>query len=242
MKEVSISGFNVVTPFGSGFDSLPGESISDFIISNCFEIDDNLESNLPLIKRFPREIKIPCISMYEAVKNVGINTRGEKKYTDIGIIVGTSFSNLKAIYDFYLDAEKYGIDKINPRLFPNTVLNSISGYASMLLGAVGANITISQGGESGVKLLEYAEDLLNRNILRKAIVCEVNLNVPTIFQHRIDYQLKPESISSLVLQIKDKGLPLNDFKIEHYDFRGKQSYAVLDIMYRLKLAERKVVG
>ncbi|WP_077702813.1 beta-ketoacyl synthase N-terminal-like domain-containing protein [Virgibacillus dokdonensis] len=226
MQPITISGYDVMTPYGD-VKSLPGKTVYDFIDSNKIYITPNSIVEIAKLRRVPKEIRLPCISMYKALKKAKVKIEETEKNPNISIVVGSSFSNLQAISELYLDAEKYGHDKLNPKFFPNTVLNSISGYASIVLNCVGANITISQGRESGKKALEFATDLLEGNKTHKVVLCEVNLNVPDAFQDVIDSDIKPESISSLVLELGGNGDKLASLT-------SQQFYTLLDLIYQLK--------
>lgn len=149
-------------------------------------------------KRLPRETKLACYAIEEAFKNSEVPIP-KKKCNKTAIIIATTFSNLNPILELYDDYLKFGVEKLNPAIFPNTVINSISGYASIVFHTTGPNITISQGKISGIKALEYSMDLLKNRVVENVVLCELNLQPPQLFHGLISQHVQSESIATLFL-------------------------------------------
>src|SRR5690606_28749306 len=115
-------------------------------------------------------------------------------------VVGTNYSNLEAIVSLDEDARKYGVNNTNPGIFPETVLNAIGGHLAEKFQLRGVNVTLSDGDETGWKLIRYAIDLLQDDWTEEVIVCMVNRFPPEPFHNgSLPYSFRRESISALRL-------------------------------------------
>lgn len=82
---------------------------------------------------------------------------------EVGVVIGTTYGNINSMVQFGEGIYTEGPRFVNPMLFPNTVINSAAGYASILLGNTGLNVTISSGNSSAVAAIMYAVTVLRRN-------------------------------------------------------------------------------
>lgn len=78
----------------------------------------------------------------------------------IGIVVGTMSGHASTNLQFHREILSVGPAKVNPILFPNTVLNAGAGLASINLQAKGCNVALSQGQASGLCALTCAYELI----------------------------------------------------------------------------------
>ncbi len=91
----------------------------------------------------------------------------------IGVFVGCSMDFIGNTVNFLNDAYKVSARLVSPINFPNTVLNSISGWVSIVLGITGINTTINTGYTSGLDAMKIAYDYINYEIIDRAIVIAV---------------------------------------------------------------------
>lgn len=237
MKKLYIGGYNVVTPDGMGIEKLIGKSLSEFNGSFLEPITLNVDHLLNKYNRLPYHTRLACASMQEACSMANIQSNLSSKDIQTGIIVATTVTNLSPINNLHEDMLNYGFSKINPRIFPNTVLNSISGYGAILLGFTGANITISEGLSSGMKAVEYAHDLLITKALKRVVVCEMNVRVPEPFSGNMDFRFFNESVVSIILQHTEDGAIYeldNNFPSHKKHLDPHFSNSILDIIYKIK--------
>lgn len=198
MENVFIKGISIITPWGVNEEafSAPSEQME-------LEIDFSpSDYGWNKLNRAPKPIRLGCVGIGEALQRAGytqpIAFEG-KEAERTGLIVASSFTNLEAICSLSEEAKKYGVQYVNPSIFPNTVLNIIAGQASIYFNIQGANITVSHGQASGWKALLYAHDLLVSDQLDRVIVCELRLRKPSEFEH-ISEVCEPESVNTIVLE------------------------------------------
>jgi 3-oxoacyl-[acyl-carrier-protein] synthase II len=79
-------------------------------------------------------------------------TNGKK----LGLTVGTAFGSLASISDYELEIFEKTPRKINPMGFANTVLNSPTSRANIWFELTSSSTTISSGGVSGAKAVEFS--------------------------------------------------------------------------------------
>ncbi|WP_068776353.1 beta-ketoacyl synthase N-terminal-like domain-containing protein [Paenibacillus sp. FJAT-26967] len=201
MEPVYITGAGCLT--APGFRSLAemlGGGLSPERENKSLRIEDVPEAP-PTLKRFKRQsraVQLATLVTGEALREAGIPfpcTDGDK----IAMVVGTDDANLDAIYRLNQEAEAYGVNNTSPGLFPDTVLNVTAGQTAIYYGLSGPNVTISSGGATSVRSLQYAVDLLASENVSHVVVCAVHLAVPEIFRENLRHQAHIETVASLLL-------------------------------------------
>lgn len=198
MRKVYITGTSTVTPWGVGEYRAVCNRDKEVLIQL-------LPSSLGWkgLDRLPRATRLGCLAMGEALQQAGYSTPISFKNeaaARTGLVVGTSYTNLEAILALGEESKQYGVQYVNPAIFPNTVLNLIAGQASIYFQIQGANITVSNGKESGWKTLLYAHDLVVKGQLDRVIACELRLHKPPVFDASHEGAQEHESIQALVLE------------------------------------------
>ena len=118
------------------------------------------------LKKLPKATKNAIVSSIACTNN--ILTEEEKK--DLGIFVGMSLSYIEHGLQFMSPAYESSPRLVSPLMFPNTVLNSISGWISIVLGSKSINTTINTGQNSGIDALKVALEFLHSKAINKALV------------------------------------------------------------------------
>ena len=118
------------------------------------------------LKKLPKATKNAIVSSIACTNN--ILTEDEKK--NLGIFVGTSLSYVEHGLQFMSPAYESSPRLVSPLMFPNTVLNSISGWISIVLGSRSINTTINTGQNSGIDALKVALEFLQSKAINKALV------------------------------------------------------------------------
>ena len=78
----------------------------------------------------------------------------------IGMVFGTYTGPLETVSQLTETIGTDGPDRVNPRLFPNSVMNAAAGHACLSLQLKGPLSTLATGCASGVTALGYATDLI----------------------------------------------------------------------------------
>ncbi|MEJ1105710.1 MULTISPECIES: beta-ketoacyl-[acyl-carrier-protein] synthase family protein [unclassified Kribbella] len=82
--------------------------------------------------------------------------------TDVGMVFGTCTGPLDTVARLTETIGTEGPHRVNPRLFPNSVMNAAPGHACLSLQIKGPLSTLAVGCASGVAGLGYASDLIRR--------------------------------------------------------------------------------
>jgi 3-oxoacyl-[acyl-carrier-protein] synthase II len=121
------------------------------------------------------------------------NFKSENK--KLGLTIGTAFGSLQSISDYELDIFEKGPRKINPMGFGNTVLNSPTSRANIWFGLTSSSTTISSGGISSAKAVEFSINQLNNGNV-DAMLCggAEELNMQTFLGYYLNKFLTDEEI------------------------------------------------
>lgn len=136
------------------------------------------------LKRLPCSTKNALIAAIQCSEKADI----EKKPSAVGVFVASSMSYIENTRQFMADTYGSSAMYVSPLSFPNTVLNSVSGWVSIVLGITGLNMTINTGGTSALDALKIAVDYLNYGVIDSAIVLATEEITPTIVKS--DYPAK----------------------------------------------------
>lgn len=85
-------------------------------------------------------------------------TRADSERT--GMIFGTCTGPLETVSKLTDTIGRSGPDRVNPRLFPNSVMNAAAGHACLALQIKGPLSTVATGCVAGLTALGYAADLV----------------------------------------------------------------------------------
>ncbi|WP_054707140.1 beta-ketoacyl synthase N-terminal-like domain-containing protein [Bacillus sp. JCM 19041] len=176
MKEqVVIKGIGCITPWGD---------IVEDVIRNDKErsMDTNLVKDFDLqkyvkrkgLRTLPKSTKMAIASTELALKDLDVLGIKEVPKERIGVFVGTSLSYVNNIQEFLEPTYEKNANSVSPIKFPNTVLNNISGWVSIVFGIEGINSTVNNGTMSGVDALIQAQSYLESNVIDRAIVITVD--------------------------------------------------------------------
>jgi 3-oxoacyl-[acyl-carrier-protein] synthase II len=80
----------------------------------------------------------------------------------IGMVFGTFTGPLETVERLTETIGTLGPHRVNPRLFPNSVMNAAAGHACLALQVRGPLSTLATGSASGLSGLGYAADLVRR--------------------------------------------------------------------------------
>lgn len=113
------------------------------------------------LRNMSRTAQLACAAAELALADAGL-PRGEGSGVTIGLVGGTVYGNVGSVGRFVREVETEGPRFVDAMLFPNTVLNSAAGFASIAFNLTALNSTVNAGPATGVAALGYAARLLRR--------------------------------------------------------------------------------
>jgi 3-oxoacyl-[acyl-carrier-protein] synthase II len=102
-----------------------------------------------------RMSRIALVACQEALEQAG--DLSEQERADVGVAMATAGGSMRSLSEVGIDTvvnEKPYM--VNPRLFPNVVMNSCAGQLAIRNGLHGANATLSAGQASSLAAFRYA--------------------------------------------------------------------------------------
>jgi 3-oxoacyl-[acyl-carrier-protein] synthase II len=113
------------------------------------------------LKSMSRTAQLACAAAALALADATLPS-GDDAGDEIGIVGGTVYGNVGSVARFVHEVETEGPRFVDAMLFPNTVLNSPAGFASIAFNLTGLNSTVNAGPATGLAALAYAVRLLKR--------------------------------------------------------------------------------
>jgi hypothetical protein len=111
--------------------------------------------------------------MQRAIDDSGIKIT-EKNQANIGIFLGTTFSNFCTRKNNFDKLNKIGVRAINPADFPKLLISYLGGCLSIKFGTKGALSVLSSGSASGIDVLQAALFFLQRDKKNIAFVLDLD--------------------------------------------------------------------
>ena len=144
--------------------ALPFEGADESVISaagNARAVDEDITRSGKDIfdgfRRMNRLGKLAAVSSKKAADRCGL---GNDDLEKTGIIFGTGIGPMVSICDYYSSVAKDRSSCGNPRIFPNTVVNSSACHVSLALGCKGETMTLTDGEMSGLTSLAAAFEII----------------------------------------------------------------------------------
>ncbi|MBE1555098.1 beta-ketoacyl synthase N-terminal-like domain-containing protein [Sporosarcina limicola] len=182
MGEIAITGIGCITPWGDEISSLSKALIMKTQNNSINQVED-FDVKRYIMKKGLRSLQkstqMALASTQLALKDAQHDLK-DNEHDRLGVFVGNSMSYLNNISDFLDDVYEVGAELVSPIKFPNTVLNNISGWVSIVFDAKGVNNTVNSGNTSSLDALLLAKNYIENGIIDKAIVVgveEINLGV-----------------------------------------------------------------
>ncbi|MEC0248488.1 beta-ketoacyl synthase N-terminal-like domain-containing protein [Paenibacillus chitinolyticus] len=247
MNTIHITGMSLLTP--EGLHSVGRSPQHEAVFDRSLHKGSSLPSGLIRVSsrkgfnRFSDFGKLCCMAVEEALgtraESIGsAKSAGSPGYDSdpdgslrTALVIGNGVSSLHAVAALQDDAVKYGEGNVNPRIFPDTVMNSIGGYVSIYFSIRGTNVTVSNGGTTAPKAFLYASALLDQGEHDRVIVCVANLFPPERFRDRLGIPDPGcEWISAFVLEPPNGGgVPLARLQIRTESGREQGSGGSADV-------------
>jgi 3-oxoacyl-[acyl-carrier-protein] synthase II len=170
MQPLAITGLGVVSPIGIGREAflaalrapeaarrqvfsrpnsvLSGERFARAQVAEVLDFDAAQFLGDKGLRNFDRLTRMLIVAAKHALEDAGIKRAGA--FTGfaperVGICAATAYGALDSITEINRVAELEHPRFLNPSRFPNTVINSAAGYASIWEGLEGPNVTIVDG-------------------------------------------------------------------------------------------------
>jgi len=166
MKRVVITGMGAITPLGNTVDTLwenlkIGKSgiskierfdTSDLPVRIAGEIKDfNAEDYIEkkMASRMDRFAQYGVAALKEAVKDAKLDDLSEKEKERVGVVLGSGIGGLQTLEDNAIAITTKGPRRVSPMFVPSSILDIVSGYASMIYGFKGANYAVTSACATG---------------------------------------------------------------------------------------------
>jgi 3-oxoacyl-[acyl-carrier-protein] synthase II len=169
---LSITGAGAVSPVGIGLSALT-QALEKGYVGYQGPVDeaDNYPpampawavSDSPLAERLGRKglqgvdrmSRIALVACQQALERAG--GLSEQERAEIGVAMATAGGSMRSLSEVGLDTVRNEKPyMVNPRLFPNVVMNSCAGQLAIKNGLHGANATLSAGQVSSLAAFRYA--------------------------------------------------------------------------------------
>ncbi len=183
-----MTGAGVVSPLGIGVEALTAAPASD---SDTLGAINGVEAQNPAgdagdafviadfdphlllpgvkgLKSMSRTAQLACAAAELALGEARLSA-AEGRGDSIGFVGGTVYGNVGSVGRFVHEVETEGPRFVDAMLFPNTVLNSAAGFASIAFSLTALNSTVNAGPATGLAALGYAARLLRRGRARAIV-------------------------------------------------------------------------
>ena len=181
---LAIAGMGLVTPLGSGVDSvwrrlLRGEEASATTISEqfadrpyaVFRVSESPLTGLAhrRLRRASLISRFAAAAGLEALRSAGIKVDAQNAER-IALIFAVSNGGVIYTSRFYRDIVETGAQSASPLLFPETVFNAPASHLAAILGVNGTTYTVVGDGAVGLLAVKMAEDVMANKALDYCLV------------------------------------------------------------------------
>jgi 3-oxoacyl-[acyl-carrier-protein] synthase II len=190
-RRVVITGLGVCSPLGTGnasfWRSLLGKRIplevvdlfstNHFGFRRAFQIKKTrFEKIFRYLKSayLPRSAKFLLSAMDGGIRDSGFLAEAGLDKRAVGLFTSTHFGSGSASLSFYGSVLLKGQDNVDPLAFPPSLVNFSSSFACILYRFKGPNLTFSSGFQGGLEGIKFASDLIQRGIIKIAVVSGLN--------------------------------------------------------------------
>jgi len=190
-----ITGIGCVSPFGVGGQAFVAEvlranrtaigPIVGFVTDGLpcrlgAEVPNAYLSEGEEARRWGRLSQMTVAACRQALEDAELH--GEEARRHIGLVVGSEFGDLRSTEAFALGFLRKGPLGLSPLLFPNTVMNSMAGTTSIVLGLKGPMLTLNQQGVAGEVAVARAIALLRAGRAPAVIACGADELFPRLYE------------------------------------------------------------
>lgn len=166
MKSLAITGIGLVSPLGVGFDAfrdalaaqrdafrreskvLAAETIPDPVVAEVWDFDPTPFLGSKGLRNHDRLTLFMLVAAKQALEDAGLKRAGAHVVYPadrVGVCSATAYGSLDSINELVTIAELQDPRFVNPNRFPNTVINSASGYVSIWEDLRAPNVTVVDG-------------------------------------------------------------------------------------------------
>jgi 3-oxoacyl-[acyl-carrier-protein] synthase II len=167
MRPLAITGIGLVSPIGIGFPAfraalaaqhegafrressvLAPDKIPDPVVAEVWNFDPTSSLGSKGLRNHDRLTLLMLVAAKQALEDAGLKRDGAHAVYPadrVGVCSATAYGSLDAIDELVTVAELQDPRFVNPNRFPNTVINSASGYVSIWEDLRAPNVTIVDG-------------------------------------------------------------------------------------------------
>lgn len=178
---MNIIGVGKVLPLKVNADSIKsGMKINGVSEPEDFDIKKYIKYKG--LRSLTKATNLAIASISDAINDAGVKYN-QHRPERIGVFVGSTLNPTDGALHFMSDVYETTADFVSPLKFSSTVLNNISGWASIVYGITGVNSTVISGNLSGIDALKMATEYINNNVIDVAIVTAVEGNEENSIYH-----------------------------------------------------------
>lgn len=195
LSRALITGVGVVSPLGSGkqryLDALrSGEQavapVRSFNTDQCrgklaAEITDRAHLRYvdpKYLRKVDQLGRMSLAASRMAILDASLKMRPSESER-VGLVFATGTGPLETIEAVHKTIVVQGAGKVNPKLFPNTVMNAAAGYICMSMQIKGPTSTLATGSVAGLSAVSYAREMLRRGDADVVLVVSADEFTPT---------------------------------------------------------------
>jgi 3-oxoacyl-(acyl-carrier-protein) synthase len=166
MKSLAITGVGLVSPLAVGFDAfrqalaaqrdafrrestvLAAATIPDPVVAEVWDFDPTPFLGSKGLRNHDRLTLFMLVAAKQALEDAGLKRAGAHAVyaaDRVGVCAATAYGSLDSINELVTVAELQDPRFVNPNRFPNTVINSASGYVSIWEDLRAPNVTVVDG-------------------------------------------------------------------------------------------------
>jgi len=184
MRRVVITGIGLVTPLGSGtetvwrclldscsgIDKIKGFDVSDLPVKIAAEVpigdeNDGMFDFKSWVSEKDRRkndnfIIFGIAAASQAINDAGWRPETEEELSRTGIMVGSGIGGLPGIYDASVALYEKGPRRVSPFFIPSTLINLVSGQISIRFGFTGPNHAVATACSTGAHSIGDAARLI----------------------------------------------------------------------------------
>jgi hypothetical protein len=205
VKSIIMTGAGVISPAGIGASFMPKpEGLADWGDAKLPDLKPS-DYGWNGLSRQSRIGKYAMLAIGESFRSAGVHVPiAEPALSErTALVVHTCNSTLEPIMSLYREAEEYGVNHVNPGIFPDTVLNAIGGHASIYFRITGPNVTVSNISPTALLGIQYANDLLSAGQVDRVMCCAIHIHPPERMRNLAGGHSGPESIVALLFERDD---------------------------------------
>ncbi|MFC0429207.1 beta-ketoacyl synthase N-terminal-like domain-containing protein [Kutzneria buriramensis] len=163
MTKLVLTGWSAISPYGRGREAFLGRRATGHDVPD-FSAREALGSKGT--RSMTRLTALAIATVGDLIADTGCDTGA-----DTGLVLGTTTGSAQSMMDFTRSSLTAARPhRVDPALFPNTVMNCAAGQCAIWHGLRGPNVTIAGGRTAGLMALSYTGRLIRSHRAKRVLV------------------------------------------------------------------------